>query len=123
MYAQAIAQLGAAGLADQARGARRIVIEKPFGTDSGSAEVLNENAHRVFNEDQIYRIDHYLGKETVPNLLVLRFANSIFEPILNRNYIDHVQITVAVEVPVGTRGGYYDAAGVLCICFRIICCS
>ena len=89
------------------------MIEKPFGTDSASAQTLNEDVHRVFNEDQIYRIDHYLGKETVQNLLVLRFANSIFEPIWNRNYIDHVQITVAEEVLVGSRGGYYDGAGVL----------
>ena len=113
LYAQAIAQLGAAGLAHEGRGARRIVIEKPFGIDSASAQTLNDDAHRVFNEEQIYRIDHYLGKETVQNLLVLRFANSIFEPLWNRNYIDHVQITVAEEVLVGSRGGYYDGAGVL----------
>ena len=69
--------------------------------------------HRVFAEQQVYRIDHYLGKETVQNILVLRFANTIFEPIWNRNYIDHVQITVAEEVAVGRRGGYYDKAGVL----------
>lgn len=113
LYAQAIAQLGTAGLADEAGGPRRIVIEKPFGTDLVSAEALNADAHRVFDEDQIYRIDHYLGKETVQNLMVLRFANSIFEPIWNRNYIDHVQITVAEEVAVGRRGAYYDTAGVL----------
>ena len=113
LYAQAIAQLGAAGLADEGRGPRRIVLEKPFGTDLASAQALNVEAHHVFSEEQIYRIDHYLGKESVQNLLVLRFANSIFEPLWNRNYIDHVQITVAEEVAVGSRAGYYDGAGVL----------
>ena len=113
LYAQAIAQLGAAGLSDETRGSRRVVIEKPFGTDRPSATDLNADVHKVFDERQIYRIDHYLGKETVQNLLVLRFANSIFEPLWNRNYIDHVQITVAEEVAVGRRGGYYDPAGVL----------
>jgi glucose-6-phosphate 1-dehydrogenase len=113
LYATAIAQLGAAGLADESSGVRRIVIEKPFGTDLASAETLNKSTHEVFSEKQVYRIDHYLGKETVQNLLVLRFANSIFEPIWNRRYIDHVQITVAEEVDVGRRAGYYDQAGVL----------
>jgi glucose-6-phosphate 1-dehydrogenase len=113
LYGTAIAQLGEAGLVDETRGERRVVIEKPFGTDLASAHTLNEEAHRVFNERQIYRIDHYLGKETVQNMLVLRFSNSIFEPIWNRNYIDHVQITVAEEVPVGRRGSYYEGAGVL----------
>ena len=92
---------------------RRLVVEKPFGTDLESAQELNAQLHGVFAENQVYRIDHYLGKETVQNMLVLRFANSIFEPIWNRNYIDHVQITVAEEVMVGRRGGYYDKAGVL----------
>lgn len=92
---------------------RRIVIEKPFGRDLDSAIQLNREIHQVFDEQQVYRIDHYLGKETVQNMMVLRFANSIFEPIWNRNYIDHVQITVAEEVTVGRRGGYYDGAGVL----------
>jgi glucose-6-phosphate 1-dehydrogenase len=113
LYAQAIAGLGASGLADESRGERRIVIEKPFGADLASAQALNEAAHKVFAERQIYRIDHYLGKETVQNMLVLRFSNSIFEPIWNRNYVEHVQITVAEEVAVGRRGGYYDGAGVL----------
>ena len=113
LYAGAISQLGAAGLADETRGDRRIVIEKPIGTDLASAHALNEAVHEVFREQQVYRIDHYLGKETVQNILVLRFANSIFEPIWNRNYIDHVQITVAEEVDVGQRGGYYDGSGVL----------
>jgi glucose-6-phosphate 1-dehydrogenase len=112
-YAPAIEQLGASGLADEARGVRRIVIEKPFGTDLATARHLNEVVHRVFSEKQVYRIDHYLGKETVQNVLVLRFANTIFEPVWNRNYIDHVQITVAEEVDVGRRGEYYDSAGVM----------
>jgi len=112
-FQPAIAHLGAAGMADQSSGTRRLVIEKPFGTDLASAQQLNLAVHRVFNEGQVYRIDHYLGKETVQNLMVLRFANSIFEPIWNRNYIDHVQITVAEEVSVGRRGGYYNSVGVL----------
>lgn len=113
LYATAIGQLGAAGMAREDRGIRRIVIEKPFGTDLASARSLNQATHEVFSEKQVYRIDHYLGKETVQNILVLRFANTIFEPIWNRNYIDHVQITVAEEVDVGRRGGYYDQSGVL----------
>ncbi|HEV3415190.1 MAG TPA: glucose-6-phosphate dehydrogenase, partial [Pirellulales bacterium] len=112
-YETAAEQLGATGLADESRGTRRIVIEKPFGTDLATAQRLNAAVHKVFSERQVYRIDHYLGKETVQNVLVLRFANTIFEPIWNRNYIDHVQITVAEEVPVGRRGEYYDKAGVL----------
>ena len=113
LYQEAVANLGAAGMADEQDGARRIIIEKPFGIDLASSRELNNSLHRVFQEPQIYRIDHYLGKETVQNLLVLRFANSIFEPVWNRNYVDHVQITVAEEVVVGRRGGYYDRAGVL----------
>jgi glucose-6-phosphate 1-dehydrogenase len=112
-YEPAVTQLGKSGLAAENGRSRRAIIEKPFGTDLATARHLNEAVHRVFREDQVYRIDHYLGKETVQNLLVLRFANSIFEPIWNRNYIDHVQITVAEEVDVGSRGGYYDAAGVI----------
>jgi len=112
-YQPAIEHLGQSGLADEGQGCRRIVIEKPFGTDLATAQELNRITHEVFQEQQVYRIDHYLGKETVQNLLVLRFANTIFEPIWNRNYIDHVQITVAEEVIVGNRAGYYDSAGVL----------
>ena len=112
-YEEAAERLGASGLADESQGVRRIVVEKPFGIDQLSARKLTESMHRVFSERQIYRIDHYLGKETVQNLLVLRFANTIFEPIWNRNYIDHVQITAAEEVDVGRRGGYYDTAGIL----------
>ncbi|MGD9634972.1 MAG: glucose-6-phosphate dehydrogenase [Pirellulales bacterium] len=112
-YAPAIEQLGRSGLAQENTCRRRVIIEKPFGTDLATAEKLNADVHAVFNEKQVYRIDHYLGKETVQNLLVLRFANTIFEPVWNRNYIDHVQITVAEEVDVQTRAGYYDRAGVV----------
>jgi glucose-6-phosphate 1-dehydrogenase len=107
-------RLGAAGLADeQADTFSRIVIEKPFGEDLGSARTLNQRVGSVFGERQTYRIDHYLGKETVQNLLVLRFGNAIFEPIWNRRYVDHVQITVAEDLGVETRGGYYDQSGAL----------
>jgi glucose-6-phosphate 1-dehydrogenase len=92
---------------------RRIVLEKPFGHDLQSARDLNHLLHRQFHEEQVFRIDHYLGKETVQNLMVMRFANSIFEPIWNYKYIDHVQITVAEDIGVGNRGGYYDRAGAL----------
>jgi len=112
-YGPAVAHLGQSGLAEETCGERRVVIEKPFGTDLPSSRELNEAVHEVFAEHQVYRIDHYLGKETVQNLLVLRFANSIFEPVWNRNYVDHVQITVAEEVDVGGRASYYDTSGVL----------
>ena len=94
-------------------GWRRVVIEKPFGTDLESARQLNEQIHKALNEKQIYRIDHYLGKETVQNILVTRFANTIFEPLWNRNYIDHVEITVAEQVGVEHRARFYDGIGVL----------
>lgn len=113
LYETAIEQLGASGLAEDSAGQRRVIIEKPFGTDLQTARALNDKVHRVFREDQIYRIDHYLGKETVQNLFAMRFANSIFEPMWNRNYIDHVQITVAEEVQIGSRAGYYDTSGIL----------
>ncbi len=113
LYEQALQNMGAAGMSHEENGIRRVVIEKPFGSDLPTAKRLNGVAHQVFSEQQIYRIDHYLGKETVQNLLVLRFANSIFEPVWNRNYVDHVQITVAEEVRVGRRGAYYDQSGVL----------
>lgn len=89
----------------------RLAVEKPFGRDTESAMALNDQLHQVFPEPQIFRLDHYLGKETVQNILVFRFANGIFEPLWNRQYIDHVQITVAESIGVGTRGGYYDQAG------------
>jgi len=117
-YEPAIVQLGASGLASEERGERRIVIEKPFGSDLASARRLNETLHQVVAERQVYRIDHYLGKETVQNVLVLRFANTIFEPIWNRNYIDHIQITAAEQVAVGHRAGYYEGAGVLLDMFQ-----
>jgi glucose-6-phosphate 1-dehydrogenase len=95
------------------KGWRRVVIEKPFGTDLESAKTLNEQIHKVLHENQIYRIDHYLGKETVQNILVARFANTIFEPLWNRNYIDHVEITVAEKIGVEHRGKFYDSVGIL----------
>ena len=112
-YAPAVRHLGAAGLADETHGPRRVVVEKPFGTDLASAQQFNRQIHEVFAESQVYRIDHYLGKETVQNVLVLRFANTIFEPVWNRNYIEHVEITAAESLTVGHRAGYYDTAGVL----------
>ncbi|HBB73772.1 MAG TPA: glucose-6-phosphate dehydrogenase, partial [Planctomycetaceae bacterium] len=112
-YEPVVAGLGALGMADESAGPRRVVVEKPFGTDLETARALNTHLHGVFHERQIFRIDHYLGKESVQNILALRFANTIFEPVWNRLYIDHVQITVAEEVRVGRRGGYYDTAGVL----------
>jgi glucose-6-phosphate 1-dehydrogenase len=113
LYEPAIKNLGASGLSQEDTGWRRVVIEKPFGRDLASAQALNRVAHQVFDEGQIHRIDHYLGKETVQNLMVFRFANAIFEPLWNRNYVDSVQITVAEEVSVGDRAGYYDQAGVV----------
>ena len=108
-----ISNLDATNQLKEDGGWRRVVIEKPFGTDLESAKELNHQLHKVLNEKQIYRIDHYLGKETVQNILFTRFANTIFEPVWNRNYIDSVQITVAEEVGVGHRGGYYDGVGVV----------
>jgi glucose-6-phosphate 1-dehydrogenase len=112
-YSLAADQLEASGMADQSNGPRRIVIEKPFGTDLTAAVELNHKLQKVFGESNIFRIDHYLGKETVNNLFVFRFANTIFEPIWNRNYISHVQITSAESLKIGRRAGYYDTAGVL----------
>ncbi len=107
-------ELGRTGLLREESGAwRRLVIEKPFGTDLASAKVLNGELLKIVDEHQIYRIDHYLGKETVQNILVLRFANGMFEPIWNRNHIDHVQITVDEKLGVGHRGSFYDSTGAL----------
>ena len=113
-FAPIVEQLGAAGLSRQEKGQwRRVIIEKPFGTDLDSAKTLNRQIKAVLSENQIYRIDHYLGKETVQNIMVFRFDNAIFEPIWNRRYIDHVQITNAETVGVEQRGGYFDTAGTL----------
>src|SRR5919205_784867 len=109
-YAEAVKQLGEAGLTKQDKGWVRVIIEKPFGTSLESARQLNQQILRYLDEKQIYRIDHYLGKETVQNLLVFRFANGIYEPLWNRQYIDHVQITNAETVGVEGRGGYYEQA-------------
>ena len=112
-YAASVFGLGRAGMAVQKDCWRRIIIEKPFGTDLDSAQALNQRVHAVFDESQVYRIDHYLGKETAQNILYFRFANTIFEPIWNRRYVDNVQVTVAETVDVEGRGGYYDGVGVL----------
>ncbi|MEO8496520.1 MAG: glucose-6-phosphate dehydrogenase [Planctomycetota bacterium] len=116
LFAPIIGQLATAGLTledDASTSWRRVVIEKPFGHDLDSARALNRDITSKLRQSQIYRIDHYLGKETVQNILVFRFANGIFEPIWNRRYIDHVQITVAETVGVEHRGAYYDHAGAL----------
>src|SRR5579872_2369037 len=114
LFGEVVRQLGTAGLTEESGGQwRRIVFEKPFGHDLDSARALNREIKQVLSEDQIYRIDHYLGKETVQNILVFRFSNGIFEPIWNRRYIDHVQITVAETLGVEQRGAYYDHAGAL----------
>jgi len=116
VFAPILLNLGASGLAGKYLGQphhAKVIIEKPFGKDLASARSLNSTIRSVFEEHQVYRIDHYLGKETVQDLLVQRFANAIFEPLWNRNFIDHVQITVAEEVGVGTRGGYYEQSGCL----------
>ncbi|MGO8699711.1 MAG: glucose-6-phosphate dehydrogenase [Limisphaerales bacterium] len=113
-FGEVVRQLGAAGLAEQAnRHWARVIIEKPFGRDLESARALNAQIKQILEERQIYRIDHYLGKETVQNILIFRFGNGIFEPIWNRRYIDHVQITAGETVGVEKRGGYYETAGAL----------
>jgi glucose-6-phosphate 1-dehydrogenase len=114
VFATIVRRLGEAGLTREAEGQwRRVIIEKPFGTDLRSARELNRKILAVLNENQIYRIDHYLGKETVQNILVFRFSNGIFEPLWNRNHIDHVQITVAETVDVDRRGKFYEETGAL----------
>jgi glucose-6-phosphate 1-dehydrogenase len=113
LYTLIAEHLSTTGLTNQSAGFRRIIFEKPFGYDIYSCQQLNNRLHSLFSEDQIYRIDHYLGKETVQNLLVTRFSNGMFEPLWNRNYIDHVEITSAESIGVENRGGYYDSAGAL----------
>jgi glucose-6-phosphate 1-dehydrogenase len=112
-FAGIVENLGAQGMAQPEKGVASVVIEKPFGHDLDSARELNHQVNAVFHEDQVFRIDHYLGKETVQNILVFRFANGIFEPIWNRNYIDHVQITAAETLGVEGRGPFYEKAGAL----------
>lgn len=113
IFEDVINNLGAAGLSREDNGRSHIVIEKPFGRDLSSARRLNQLVHTHYKESQIFRIDHYLAKETVQNVLMFRFANSIFEPLWNRRYIDHVQITAAETLGVEHRAGYYEEAGVL----------
>ena len=112
-FAPIAKELGRAGMLKENGSWRRLVVEKPFGTSLASAKALNDELLKIADEQQIYRIDHYLGKETVQNILVLRFANGMFEPIWNRNHIDHVQITVDEKLDVGHRGSFYDATGAL----------
>ena len=112
-FADIIDHLGDTGMAKSKKGHVRAIIEKPFGHDLESARELNDNVNKVFDENQIFRIDHYLGKETVQNVLVFRFANGIFEPVWNRNYIDHVEITAAESIGIEGRGPFYEKAGTL----------
>jgi len=114
LFSTIVERLGEAGMSEEEDGGyARLVVEKPFGRDLESAKDLNKDILRYFDERQIYRIDHYLGKDTVQNILALRFSNGIFEPIWNQHYVDHVQITVAEDIGVGTRGAFYEEAGAL----------
>src|SRR5215469_11617083 len=114
LFGPIIDQLGACGLAEEKNGSwRRVIIEKPFGTDLASAKALNTRVLKVLDESQVYRMDHFLGKETVQNIMALRFANGIFEPLWNRDHIDHVQITVAETVTVEHRAAFYEQTGAM----------
>src|SRR6185436_17534396 len=113
LFGTVVDGLAVAGLTGEADGWRRVIVEKPFGYDLASSRALNADLRKGLRESQIYRIDHYLGKETVQNIMAFRFANGIFEPIWNRRYVDHVQMTVAEEEGIGSRGAYYDKAGAL----------
>ena len=114
LFPAIVERLGEAGMNEEENGGyARLVVEKPFGRDLASARELNGDLRRYFKETQIYRIDHYLGKDTVQNILALRFSNGIFEPVWNQHYVDHVQITVAEDIGVGTRGAFYEEAGAL----------
>jgi len=122
LFGGIVGRLGEAGRAREEQGAwRRVIVEKPFGRDLESARALNREIGRVLAEEQIYRIDHYLGKETVQNIMVLRFANGLLEPIWDRRYVDHVQMLVGETVGVEDRGHYYETAGVLRDRSRITC--
>src|SRR5699024_9507203 len=111
-FPQVTSQLKRSGLAEERDGKwRRVVIEKPFGSNLETARELNDVVESVFPADSVFRIDHYLGKETVQNIMALRFANQLFEPLWNANYVDHVQITMAEDIGVGGRAGYYDGIG------------
>jgi glucose-6-phosphate 1-dehydrogenase len=112
-YIPVVNCLGHANLAQQDKGWRRVIVEKPFGRDLASARELNKVLHSVFDESQVYRIDHYLGKDTAQNILFFRFANTIYEPIWNRRYVDNIQITVAESVDIEHRADYYDSVGVV----------
>lgn len=113
LYPDIFENLNKTGLNTEDRGWVRLLIEKPFGYDLESARSLNQLLHKYFKEDQIYRIDHYLGKETLQNILTFRFSNGIFEPVINQDYVDHIQVTLAEDFGIGQRGGFYDKVGAL----------